>query len=120
MSAHLTQLFSLLLGKGATDKLLKVVTESRHEFVERGEVPLWQFWNAQALIASGQIDSALETIRQISDSEQKRALEALAFRALADRSGDKSKLLAHLQESFTNTGNALYLFELCEIKANEK
>jgi hypothetical protein len=120
MKAQLAGLFTLLLSKGDAAQLGKVVDESRQKFVDDGEESVWLFWKGQAVIAGGDPEAALSLAANINDPEHRIALETVALREIAKQTKDPSRLGAYLEDLYTRTKDGLHLFELCEVKLQQK
>jgi len=120
MKAQLAGLFTLLLSKGDAAQLGKLVDESRQKFVDDGEESVWWFWKGQAVIAGGDPEAALSLAANINDAEHRIALETVALREIAKQTKDPSRLGAYLEEVYTRTNDGLHLFELCEVKLQQK
>ena len=115
MSAHPTQLFSLLLAQNRITELHAVLTKTEPRMRSAGEQGMWAFWKASAHLASKEIDLAKALLPQIDDRSLASALELAILKAEAEKSGDFQALIEVLKQRDAQTGDALYLWERCEV-----
>lgn len=108
-------LLGIYIKQGKADKGLKLLRNNYKEFVEAGAADHWHVWRGQLLVAKGDVSSARTEIDQIKDSEMRRNLKTLVLEASSRESGDWEPLKVHLQQSFEETNDGGYLFELCRL-----
>jgi tetratricopeptide (TPR) repeat protein len=114
---ELVALLGLYLRQGKTKKALRILEKSRHEFTLTGADDYWHLWRGQLLVRQGQPGDALGEVDHIKDPEMRRNLKAMALEVSARQSGDWQPLREHLEQSFQETNDGGYLFELCRLKA---
>ncbi|HKG20646.1 MAG TPA: hypothetical protein VKC34_02000, partial [Blastocatellia bacterium] len=117
---ELVALLGLYLRQGKTKKALRVLDKSRQEFTLAGADDYWHLWRGQLLVRQGQPGDALGEVDHIKDPEMRRNLKVMALEASARQSGDWQPLRAHLEQSFQETNDGGYLFELCRLKAHSE
>src|ERR1017187_969327 len=121
MTAHVTQLFTLLLGQGDASRLADAVSRAEEQMKAADETDMWFFWKGQAALLLGDHEEAATYLSKISDKDRAETLNLLITRALAEKSGDPSVLITALEQRFTRSGDPLHLFDLCEsYYANQK
>jgi nucleoside phosphorylase len=99
---------------------VELLERTREGFIRIGNESIWTFWKAQALIANGTPEKALELSTKISDSSAQRSIRTMALRSIGSRSGNWGLLARHLEENFEETHSGIYLLELCKLKADTK
>jgi hypothetical protein len=113
----LVALLSIYLKQGKAARGLKLLQNNYKEFVEAGAVDYWHLWRGQLLVAQGEPITATTEIDQIKDPEIRRNLKTMVLDASSRHSGDWEPLRVHLQESFEETNDGGFLFELCRLSA---
>ena len=113
-------LVGLYLKSGKVEEALLLLHRVKSKFLESGAGSNWAFWHAQALIAHGEAEKALEEAREEKDPHISRAIRTLALREIARRSGEWQPYAAHLESCFEETQDGNVLFELCQLKAHLK
>jgi hypothetical protein len=88
----------------------------RLQFTEADALPKWAFWRAQAALAAGDIDRA-ETLQSELQGAPSLSIQAALLEHEARRTGDGTRLVAHLESSAAATGNPRYLLDACEWRA---
>ena len=114
MSAHITQLFTLLLAQGDTARLRDAVSQSEEKMRAVGEADLWHYWHGQALLAEGEIDTASKEIGKIGKQDLAATLELMVQRTRAEKAGNPGQLIKFLAARFERTEDPLHHLELCE------
>src|SRR6185437_10621657 len=114
MSAHLTQLFSLLYSERKIEELLKAVDQTRDRMEKAGEGNIWKTWRVIALSSRGdfvEAEAVIETISGDFATEAKRVL----ITERARQTKDWQAVIEFLEEQWIKTGAAGDLLALCEI-----
>ncbi|HKP36195.1 MAG TPA: hypothetical protein VJT71_05005, partial [Pyrinomonadaceae bacterium] len=112
---QLVALLGLYLRQGKTAKGLSVLEDNYSEFVEAGALDYWHLWRGQFLLGQNEPNNATSEIDQIKDADMRRTLKTMVLEAASRQSGDWEPLRVHLQESFEETNDGGYLFELCRL-----
>ena len=113
----LVALLGIYQRQGKVLKGLKLLQDNYSEFVQAGALDYWHFWRGQLLVGKGEPKNATAEIDQIKDPEMRRNLRTMVLEASSRESGDWQPLRVHLQESFEDTNDGGYLFELCRVSA---
>src|ERR1044072_1573686 len=113
----LVALLGIYLRQGKVPKGLKLLQDNYSEFLQAGALDYWHFWRGQLLVGKGEPNTATTEIDQIKDPEMRRNLKTMVLEASSRQSGDWQPLRVHLQESFEETNDGGYLFELCRVSA---
>jgi nucleoside phosphorylase/tetratricopeptide (TPR) repeat protein len=106
-----------------SDRVLEAIgllERAKEDFISIENEDLWAFWKGQVYVAHGEPEKALELSGTIADMPTKRSIKTLALRAMCLRSGDWEPLCQHLEESFKDSREGLYLLELCQLKFHFK
>src|SRR5689334_7019858 len=111
----LVALLGIYLRQGKVLKGLKLLQDNYDEFVQAGALDYWHLWRGQLLAGKGEPKNATAEIDQIKDPEMRRNLKTIVLEASSRESGDWQPLRVHLQESFEDTNDGGYLFELCRV-----
>jgi hypothetical protein len=114
---RLVALLGIYLKQGKVPKGLKLLQDNYSEFVQAGAIDYWHLWRGQLLVGKGEPNTATTEIEQIKDPEMRRNLKTMVLEASSRESGDWEPLRVHLQESFEETKDGGYLFELCRVSA---
>jgi hypothetical protein len=96
------------------DALLRCLKE---QFAAAGASDLYAYWLLRTSLARGDLTAAREAVTQTDDREMLLHLETMILRAEAQQSNDNQALIAHLEACLAETGDAEYLFELCDLRA---
>ena len=113
MSAHLTQLFTLLYSERRIDELFKAVDQTRERMEKAGEGEIWKVWRVIALASRGDFAEAeglMKSIRGDYETEAKRALTTERAR----QTKDWQPVLEFLGDQWRKTGAPADLLALCE------
>jgi hypothetical protein len=76
----------------------------------------WTFWYGQTFVIHGEPEKALEEAERENDPATRRLIQCLALREISHRTGDWQPLVEHLQNTFEETGEVEFLFELCQLR----
>ncbi|MFP5263693.1 MAG: hypothetical protein ACLGJB_17570 [Blastocatellia bacterium] len=106
----------LYLKRDKPQDALDLLERSKKEFITIGAENLWKSWHGQALVAMGDASKVLEAAMHEADPTLRRNLKTLALREIASKNGDWEPLIAHLEESFEETGDGEFLLNLSYIK----
>jgi tetratricopeptide (TPR) repeat protein len=98
---------------------LRLLESTEHQFQEDHAENLWTFWVAQTRILAGDPAAALAGPTALTDPRRFH-LQAMALRALADKNGDWESVTRHLETSYATTGDAEFLLELCQLRADRQ
>ena len=101
-------------------KALSLLSQSKDHFDEEGAGDYWTFWQAQALIADGQPEAALEIASQAADGKMRRQIETIAQRAIAIQANDYEPFVTFLERSYGETHDGFCLLELCELQFSRR
>ena len=113
-------LVGLYLKSGKTHEALQLLQRVKRRFLESGAGSIWAFWHAQALVAHGEPEKALEEARDEKDPHINRTIRMIALREIARRSGEWHPYAEHLEACFEETQEGEFLFELCQLKEHLK
>jgi hypothetical protein len=94
---------------------LQLLQRVKRKFLESGAGNIWAFWHAQALVAHGEPEKALEEARDEKDPYINRTIRMIALREIARRSGEWHPYVEHLEACFEETQEGEFLFELCQL-----
>ncbi len=117
---HILALLSCYLVSGKGKSALKLLRDKRKVFVKQKEVVLWTFWQAQSLVVSGKPKAALTVINSSGLEPELRQVRTMALRASAKDIGDSEQLIHHLERSYAETGDPIFLLESCELMARQQ
>src|SRR2546430_16205191 len=113
-------LVGLYIKSGKTEEALRLLQQLKGKFMESGAGSIWAFWHAQALVAHGEPEKALEEARDEKDPHISRTIRMIALKEIARRSGEWHLYVEHLEACFKETQEGEFLFELCQLKENLK
>jgi hypothetical protein len=113
-------LVGLYLESGKTHEALQLLQGRKRRFLESGAGSIWAFWHAQALVAHGEPEKALEEGRDEKDLHINRTIRMVALKEIARRSGEWHPYIEYLEACFEETQKGEFLFELCQLKEHLK
>jgi tetratricopeptide (TPR) repeat protein len=105
------------LATGANQQGLVLLERTWPLFEASDEEALWTFWHAQSLIQNGQSRSALTAIDAAPQDATFLHLRATALGALAREPGDWDVVIDHLEICYHDTGDPIFLLDLCSLQA---
>ncbi len=111
--SHILALVISYIADRKASKALTLLDDTHPIFEEHGEHALWTSWYAQASVAAGAVAEALQALEGAARQEDMRYVRTLVLRAQARDTKDWSPLVRHLEDSFEETGDVLFLFECC-------
>jgi hypothetical protein len=94
-----------------------LLNRTKRIFIEAKAENLWTFWVIQAHVASGNHKAALRIIKSSGQKSALREAQILVYELQAKKIGHWEPLIEHLEDSYEQTGDSLYLFILCQWKA---
>ncbi|MBL8191157.1 MAG: hypothetical protein JNK38_24280, partial [Acidobacteria bacterium] len=89
----------------------------KEQFADAGASDLYAYWLLRTALARGDLSAAREAATQTDDREMRLHLETMILRGEAQQSNGNQPLIAHLEACLAETGDAEYLFELCDLRA---
>lgn len=113
---HILALLSLLLAANKASDARAVVKAAEDKFEERGAASLWRYWNIKTLIATDQADDALAETTGYQGTPELRYARVLALQHVAKQSRDWQPLADYLETSYCETGDPIFLLEICQVK----
>ena len=113
-------LVGLYLHSGKTEDAVRLLERVKSTFVQEQRESQWALAYAQALIAHGEPEKALEVARDEKEPHVAYNIRSMALRELCEVSGEWQPFVEHLEVWFAETGDGESLFELCQIKAHLK
>lgn len=96
------------------DALLHCLKE---QFADAGANDLYAYWLLRTALTRGDLTAAREAVTQTDDRGMRLHLETMILRVEAQQSNENQALIAHLEACLAETGDAEYLFELCDLRA---
>ena len=103
-----------------TLEAVSLLTRSKEDFVSSGIAGSWTFWYGQACVIHGEPEKALEQADREQDQATRRRVRLMALREIGFRTGDWQPLSEHLEQSFEETKDGIYLLELFRLKFFQK
>ena len=117
---HILALLGCYLVSGKAKSALKLLKDKRKIFVKQKAGVLWTFWQAQSLVVSGKPKAALTVIDSSGAGPELRPVRTMALRAFAKDTGDSDQLIHHLEGSYKETGDPIFLLECCDLMARQQ
>src|SRR2546428_13757333 len=111
-------LAALYLHSGKTEDAIRLLEQVRPIFVQENTESNWALTYAQALIAHGTPEKALETAQNEQDPQVAQHIRTMALHEMAKRSGEWRPFVEHLEACLADTQDGELLFELCQLKAH--
>lgn len=99
------------------DKADALLHRMKGRFASAGASDLYVYWLLRTALARSDLAAAREAITQTDDHEMRLHLETMILRVEAQQSNDNQALITHLEACLAETGDAEYLFELCDLRA---
>jgi hypothetical protein len=122
-AAKLPQILALvscqLADRRGSDAIV-VLNDTRSLFEEQNANQLWKIWYAQALVVGGDPETALAAIGDVDQDPEARLVRTIVLRAISKKSGSSSELVKHLENSYQQTTDPIFVLEACKLKAYEK
>lgn len=117
---HILALVNYYLGSRRTKKGLKLLDSTKSVFEAQQERALWEFWYFRLLAVSGNLKVAADSINSIKTLAERREAKTLMLRTNAKRNGNWEPLIQHLENSYNETNDPIFLYECCTLKAQHK
>jgi len=111
---HILGLASSYLTAQKFSELTELLEKTRPVFQAGNSELLWTLWYVQSLVAKGDPQTALTTIDGSDFKAELKQARALALVSLANENGDSELLVQHLEDSYEETGNPVFLLDLCQ------
>jgi hypothetical protein len=115
---HIDKVLSLLNIYIQLDEIpdgLKLLKKAQESFFEKNATDLWKYWYATVLIADKKYDEAIDTVHSVEHPEINVAIKTQALKAKSKETNEWAELLDHLENSFKDSKDAIFLIELCQI-----
>lgn len=113
-------LVSCYLAFNKAKKATSLLAKTKPTFGEHMADELWTLWYAQSLVADGAPGAALREIDRAKPKEEWRHVKTIALWALAKESGDWPELMRHLESSYDETRDPIFLLRACEMNAQAR
>ncbi|MEA5512261.1 hypothetical protein VB715_21040 [Crocosphaera sp. UHCC 0190] len=113
----ITVLLCIYLNTQQITQAIQLLDKTEEQFEQKNSINVWHFYYTQVLIANGQTQEALHKIEQLNSFPLNLILKTHALRQAARHSNNWEPFIEHLEQSFEETKNGVYLYEACELKA---
>lgn len=116
---HTLALSALLLADDRPREAADLLDGVRSLFEADGATSLWTYWHVQSLALAGDPQAAVEELDASDAGGELRRIRTVVLGTRAEQTGDWSKVLEHLEESYKETADPRFLFDACEIKESQ-
>jgi len=117
---HIIALLGCYLMSGKPKKAIRLLEKTKAVFQKHNMDTVWTFWEARSLLTSGDPEGAVKVIDNSGLAAELRGIRTLALRELCKKTGDWRQLISHLESSFEETRNSVFLYESCELMAQQR
>ena len=116
---HILALVGIYLSSGPrrSKRATEVLKNTESLFKEHRADDLWVFWFCQSLVVNHNPSAAVEAVAGLEPSLAIRHVMTMALRSIAHESNNLQPLLDHLESSYTETNDPIFLLESCELMA---
>ena len=115
---HIISLADCYVKSDRPDEAVQLLQRTRDVFPEH-DATLWMVLQSRALAANGDFEKALALASGDSGLMARQAL-SLVLRSAAESTGEWAQLVTHLENSYKETSDPIFLLELCESKAEQE
>lgn len=117
---HIVTLISYYLAFRKTKKAIKLLDDTKALFDAQRQEETWKYWRVRTTIVSGNHKAALASLNDIEATTGFREMKTIMLHANAKRNNNWQPLIQHLETSYRETKNSIFLFECCNLKAQQK
>lgn len=117
---HILALNSCYLASQKADEAINLLEHTKPIFQRDQADALWASWHVQLLVFRGDPQAALAAAENSGLASELRGAQTLTLRALAGETDEWRLLVQHLESSYEETGDPIYLLESCEVKVQRQ
>lgn len=117
---HIIALAGCYLAFQMPQKAVTLLDDTKPIFQGNQAEALWTFWYVQSLAVSGNLDAVVKTIDSSELKAELKHGQAIALQVNAQETGDWQPLLQHLENSFKETNDPMFLLDIWRLKTQQQ